>query len=250
MRSRRILGDIHDRQSMTNGEGDGLLSRAQHQVERPILRILPNRTRPDEGATLDGKAHFLRDVNDRLNIGAHRARGAVGADREAGVHNLLRQSRHRLNGVRPSARQPQIRRLDPQARHQVQDLDLLLNGGIGHRWRLQAIAQRLVIELDLPQGRDISPHAVPIVDERMLIHSARLLCSAQDGENIQPTIAGCCQARARPGRSRGSSGNPSSDARPRSPPRSSGLRDSPPGPRRTRTPRGDRRSVGIRASRD
>jgi hypothetical protein len=48
----------------------------------------------------------------------------------------------------------------------VEDAELVLDGRIGDGRRLQAVAQRLVVELDLPRRpRGLLAFDVPVVDE-------------------------------------------------------------------------------------
>ena len=62
------------------------------------------------------------------------------------IDNLARQPFDVADDVRPGAGQADVRRVDAEPVDQVQDLDLLLDRRTAHRRRLQAVAQRLVVQ--------------------------------------------------------------------------------------------------------
>ena len=68
--------------------------------------------------------------------------------------DLLRQARDRFDDVRSGAGKADVRRVDAERLHQVEDADLLLDRGALDGGRLQAVAQRLVVELDTAAGRE------------------------------------------------------------------------------------------------
>ena len=58
-------------------------------------------------------------------------------------------------------------RVDAELVHQVEEADLGLDVGVAHRGRLQAVAQRLVVELDGPVAVRVAvAGGVPVVDQR------------------------------------------------------------------------------------
>ena len=59
--------------------------------------------------------------------------------------------------------------------HQVEQLDLLFDGRVNHRRRLQAIAQRLVVQFDATRRRVFAPDGVPIINQLVSIHTAASL---------------------------------------------------------------------------
>src|SRR6266581_1772515 len=66
----------------------------------------------------------------------------------------------------PVAGQAKVQRVDPQVFHQVQNLDLLLDGRVEHGGRLKPVAQRLIIEHGTPLELELrAVKAVPVVDE-------------------------------------------------------------------------------------
>ena len=70
------------------------------------------------------------------------------------LDDLLRQARHRLDHVGPGAGQPDVGGVDAERLHQVQDPELLVDRGALDRRRLEAVAQRLVVELDSCRARE------------------------------------------------------------------------------------------------
>ena len=141
------VGDEHERESLANGEAHGLLAHAHHLLERPLLRVLANGRGADERRRLDRESRFLRDARDRLDVRRERARGGVGRDRELRIHYFLRQRERVRARARARAGKPDVRGGDAELRHQVEECLLVFDGWIGDGWRLQPIAQRLVVEL-------------------------------------------------------------------------------------------------------
>src|SRR5690606_2900855 len=71
---------------------------------------------------------------------------------------------------RTRSRQPDVRRVDPELRHQMQDLQLLLDRRILHRRGLQPVPQRLVIQLDSRCGIITQFHRIPVIDKFRFLH--------------------------------------------------------------------------------
>src|SRR4029078_7925361 len=103
----------------------GLLGQALQAIQRPVLGILPDGTRPDEGAALDGETGPLCNLDDRSDIGRHGTSGTVGAYGQPRVDDLPRQPLDVLGDVRPGPRKSDIRGLDAEPANQVQNPDLL-----------------------------------------------------------------------------------------------------------------------------
>ena len=82
MRAGRVLGDVHDREPLAHGQGDGVLRHPQHAVEVPVLGVLADRRGADEAGDLDRDPDLLRDLDDRHDVGGDGARRAVGPDLE------------------------------------------------------------------------------------------------------------------------------------------------------------------------
>jgi len=60
----------------------------------------------------------------------------------------------------------QVRGVDPQFVHEMEDLDLLSDGGIEDGRGLEAVPERLVVELDGVDGaRKVPRRSVPVVDQ-------------------------------------------------------------------------------------
>src|SRR5690606_33221705 len=173
-RARRVLRHEHDRQALGHREAHRLLRHAQHAVQRPVLRVLADRRRANERARLDRDARLLRDARDRLHVRDHRAGRAVRPDRQLLARDLERQRTHVRDRARTRARQPDVRRVDAQRGHDVQQLDLLLDRRVLDRGRLQAVPQRLVVQLhQMPRGGNgCTIHPVPVVDQVLFLHPA------------------------------------------------------------------------------
>src|SRR5262249_20582122 len=75
------------------------------------------------------------------------------------------------------AGEPHVHGVDPQVRRQLHDLELVLDLRIHDRRRLDAVAQRLVEELERATGRERPDllDRVPVVDEVLLrkVHHTR-----------------------------------------------------------------------------
>ena len=81
-----------------------------------------------------GTPGTLDDVGNRLDVGGHRPRGAVGADAKAAAGDLRGKAFDVAHHVRAGARQTDIRRIDGQRLEQVQNLELLIDRRRTHRW--------------------------------------------------------------------------------------------------------------------
>ena len=170
----RVLGHVHDRQSVGHRERHRLFRVPEHRVQGPILGVLADRRGADEGAHLDRDPRLLGDLDHRQDVLFEGAGGAVRLDLEPGVCDLLRQPHDVAHHVGSRTGQTDVGRVDAEPLHQVQDTDLVLDRRCLHRGRLEAVAQRLVIELDasrraLPALAGI----VPIVDQLAFVHRLR-----------------------------------------------------------------------------
>src|SRR5271157_135554 len=94
------------------------------------------------------------------------AGGAIGLDLHVRPANLARQGFAMRQGTRTGSGQPKVEHVDTKALHQMEDLDLLLNGRIADRRRLQPVAQRFVIQQDLARRyHRAGVDGVPVVNE-------------------------------------------------------------------------------------
>jgi hypothetical protein len=80
-----------------------------------------------------------------------------------------------------------VSRIDAERVHVVKDCDSLVDGRRADRWRLQAVAQRLVIEHDLRWAGGCPVADVPVVDQFVLhartSHGRRIVVGGQRGVN-------------------------------------------------------------------
>src|ERR1043166_9907231 len=66
--TRRVLGDVHDGKAVLHRVGYRLDGGLDDAVDGPVLGILPDRGRADEGRGLDLDAHLVRHPYDRLDV--------------------------------------------------------------------------------------------------------------------------------------------------------------------------------------
>ncbi len=162
-----VLGDVHDRDAVLRGEANSLSRLPDHPVKVPLLGELPDRRGADEEVGLDGDADALGDVDDGTDVVLVRAPRRARRDGELLLDDLARQPLDGALHVRPGAGEADVGVVDADGVHEVQDADFLLDRRIGDGRRLQPVAQRLVVELDLFRGRPrrlLAGH-VPVVDE-------------------------------------------------------------------------------------
>src|SRR5450631_2528900 len=91
----------------------------------------------------------------------------------------------------PRSRQSKRQRMDSQRLHQMKDLDLLRDGRIAHRRRLQPIAQGLVVDQHRPwrlQARRVI--LVPVVDELGSVHGKELLAPSASKTHVGTATCG------------------------------------------------------------
>src|SRR5881397_3009400 len=113
-------------------------------------------------------------ADDRLDIGDDGPGGAIGGDGKLVVADLFGERPHLIDDARTGARQADIGGYDAEVRHQVQQPLFDVERRVRDRRRLQAIAQRLVIQIN-PGARPIEAavyaRAVPVVDKLALLHA-------------------------------------------------------------------------------
>jgi hypothetical protein len=145
---------------------DGLFRGLQQEVVCPAFGVAANGARSEKRRDLDGQSGFLHDLGNRANIVFMRARGAVGANLHLVRDDLARQRGHVLDRARARSRQPKIERVNAERLHQMKDFDLLLDGRIANRGRLQSIAQRFIGQQHRPRRMERARiESVPVVDE-------------------------------------------------------------------------------------
>src|SRR4029077_5829955 len=143
-----------------------LLGGLEEEVFRPAFGKAAYRARADEGGGFDAQARFLRNLSDRADVVFVSAGSAIGANPKLVVHDLARQSCDMLDRARAGTGQAEIERVDAQRLHQVENRDLVLDNGIAHGGRLQAVAQSLIVEQHLSGGpQRLRVDGVPVVDE-------------------------------------------------------------------------------------
>ena len=89
---RRVLGDVHHVERLPAPRTRSPpRSRFCRKSSVQPFGVLPDRARADEGAALDRHAGPLLNLGDRLDVGDHRPRRAVGADPQLAVDDRARQ---------------------------------------------------------------------------------------------------------------------------------------------------------------
>jgi hypothetical protein len=95
-------------------------------------------------------------------------RAAVGTDLQLRAVDLARQRLDVRLRPRSRPRQPDVRRVDPQLIHVMQQPQLVFNRRILHRWGLQAVPQRLVVQQHVGRPRRLAD-LVPVVDQFVFV---------------------------------------------------------------------------------
>jgi hypothetical protein len=145
-RAGRVLRDVRHRQPRLHRHVDGLGAPLGDERHVPLLDELPDGARTDEGADLDGHPRSLADVDDGLDVGHGRAPRAAHPDGHFAGDDLLAQSEHVLEGALAAARQAHVGVLDAQILHQVENPQLVIDGGVLHAGVLQPVTEGLVEE--------------------------------------------------------------------------------------------------------
>ncbi len=78
--ARGVFGDKHHRQAFVYGKRHRVFGHFQEFIQGPCFRVETNRRGSDKGAGFDGNSGALRNLHNRNNVIAVRARGAVGPD--------------------------------------------------------------------------------------------------------------------------------------------------------------------------
>ncbi len=169
----RVFGHVHHREAVLHRVRHGLGAGLHDAVDSPILGILTDRGGADERGGLDLDPDFVRDAHDGLDIRDHRAGGAIGEDGQLRVPDFPGERAHLLHDARSRPRQPDVRGHDAQVGHQVQETLFVVERGIGDGGRLQAVPQRLIVQVH-PRPRPVERRGavcpVPVVDQIALLH--------------------------------------------------------------------------------
>lgn len=112
-----------------------------------------------------GMSSALRDFHNGNDVVSVRARRTVRTNLESLVGNLAGHQLDTRCMCATRARQTDVGRVDSQRVHQMQQLDLFLNGWFADRGRLQTVAQRLVVKPDVAIGFvQLRINLVPVID--------------------------------------------------------------------------------------
>ena len=134
-------------------------------VHRPILGVLANRARANEGAAFDGNPDLLADLGDRTNIVLMGAGGAIGRNGEILIDDQLAQSGDILDCPRASSGESDIGGVNAQLVHQSEDLKFFLDGRVDDGGRLKSISESLVIEFHRGGSFFTTVDKVPVMDQ-------------------------------------------------------------------------------------
>src|SRR6266516_1620771 len=91
IRARRVFGDEHYRQALTDRKGNCVFRKFQKFVEGPLFGVKAYGRRTNEGAGFDRDADALRNFYDWRDVAAMGARRAVGANLQLLFGDLARQ---------------------------------------------------------------------------------------------------------------------------------------------------------------
>ncbi len=194
--ARGVLGHVHDRQVVPLRERQRVAGVLQHAVERPVLGVLADVAAADERADLDRHAGLLRHLDDRFDVGHDGAAGDVGADPQLLGDDVPGHAQDVLARPAAGTRQTEVGGVDAEFVHQLEQLELLLDGRVADRRGLQTVAERLVVELQGAGGPERAS-LVPVVNQfRDASHGERL---CRRGPAAQPRSGSPASGRgARP----------------------------------------------------
>ena len=172
-RAGRVLGHERDVKSVAHAERHGVAGELHHAREVPVLRVLPDRRRPDERRHLQRPTRVLRDLDDRLDVGRERARRAAGFERQARLRHAPDEPLQVRDGAAAGGRDPDDGHVDPEPLHQDEKLELLVERRRDGRGGLEPVPERLVDQLDgnVP-GPALAGGPVPVVHEVLWVHRA------------------------------------------------------------------------------
>src|SRR5207249_4692552 len=108
--------------------------------------VLTDHAGTEECRDIDCDSRLVGDIPYRLDILNCSSRSAIWTDFQTASCNLLRESQRIGIGARAGAGQSDIEHLDTQLFHKVEKLDLVFDGGIRNRRRLQAVAERFIVQ--------------------------------------------------------------------------------------------------------
>ena len=168
-----VFGHVHHRQAVFHGVRDGFLGGLEDPVQGPVFGVLPDGGRSDERRGLDRDPDVVHHPHDGLDVGDHGARRAVRGDGQLGVADLPGERPHLLHHARARPRQPDVGGHDTEVGHEVQQALFDVERGIADGGGLQAVAQRLVVQVDAgarPVERRRAARTIPVVDQLALIH--------------------------------------------------------------------------------
>ena len=173
VRPRRVLRDEAERQVRARGRVRGVRHRMHEEVRRPALHELPDRRRADEGVHLDAHPRAIRGPRDPFDVGDDGARRRCRREREPLILDRRAQSERVRLVASARRREPHAHHVDPDPHHRGEQRGLDLDGRVLPRRVLQAVAQRLVDDLD--PGRDLADvrnrhAALRLPVERLRLH--------------------------------------------------------------------------------
>ena len=151
----RVLGDVHDRQSLRDGELDGVFRCAREMIHGPIFDEAANRAAAEKCRGFDGNPRLLRDFGDGADVIFMRARRAIRSDFQFCADNLICKCKRVAVCAGACAGEADIDRFNSERLHQMEDLKFFLDGWIEDRGILQAVAKSFVVEKNFAALRKI-----------------------------------------------------------------------------------------------
>jgi hypothetical protein len=165
LRSRGVFGHVHDRKLVLARERQRRSRVLQQQIESPVLRVLADVAAADERADLDRDARTLRHVDDRLDVADDGPAGDVCADAQSPVGDVLCQQEDVFARTPAGTGQADVCGVDAEPVHALDQVDLLVETRVADGRGLQAVAKRLVVELQGAGRAEPAAGLVPVVDE-------------------------------------------------------------------------------------
>ena len=129
-RPRRVLGHIRYRQTCLHGDVDRLGAPLGNEVHVPLLDILPYGARPDERVDVDRDADALADLDHRRDVADDGAPGRRELDLHLALDDFAGEAEAILEGALPGPREADVDLFDPDIVHQVNDVELVLDGRV------------------------------------------------------------------------------------------------------------------------
>src|SRR5216683_2754481 len=168
-----VLGNVHRRESVLDGELDRFFRGALEVIDGPIFHQAADRAAAQKRRRFDGDPGALGDFHDGADVVFVSARRAIGFNLHPVRGDLAGQSFGVSESTRTGAGKTDVDGVDSQRFHEMQDFDFFLDTRVEDGRVLQAVAQGFIIQGDARTSRDLRRRGdVPVVDPIVLLHGA------------------------------------------------------------------------------